>query len=170
MKKILFIIFIIFVGLFICSCSLKGRLYSNDTKEADEKFDIILTSIQTQNLEEFKKTFSSTAVAQICDFDNEILSVFNYFEGDVIELDNRSGPVVYEANDNDGYHKITYSTYDVKTTKYVYSFYIINTIKDTAKPENEGISSFYMKRYSGKSMPEYAYNGDGTEKIGITIE
>ena len=179
MKKkytILIAIFLLFAVL-LSSCSigslikkLSGVLSGIDDPNAEDKAIMVkvLEAIQSRDEEALRKLFSYNTVTQVDGFDQSMVDLFNYYQGNYISLEWKgsggSGNWDYgEKKQCAGF------SYDVKTDMDEFRFSIDYCSIDSMDDNNVGIYSLYVIKMADDTDPEFGYGGDGKETPGINI-
>ena len=177
-RKFTVVIFVSFIViLFLNSCSLRGarmipRSFDNDQNIANARMDKVLEAIQNKDKDALKALFSPKAIAEAEEFDQSIIDLFDYFQGDFISYNDQSAINVEEGLNDDGTGrrwKALYSTYDLETSNQEYRIAIKDFTVDTANSNNVGIYSFYIIKLEDDPDPKIAYRGDDKYTPGINF-
>jgi hypothetical protein len=144
MKKKTLNLVIIFIMLFLSSCSIGGSRIGmlnrdNTEKNAKAKLEKIIETINNKDKKTLKEMFSKRAINDSVDFDSNMVDLFGFFQGSVESIEKPSGPKVYESNDYGHKKKEVSSYYYVNTDKQRYFFLIRDYPIDTDSPDNVGI-------------------------------
>lgn len=172
MKQVVALFVIIFIFVFLSSCTLEGEnmiLIDNDQKIANEKFEEILEAIKLENHEMLISLFAKETLDSVTGFNQTITELFDYYNGEVELYDDWGGPYVETSKESDEIIQIMVSTYDVKTTEGEYRFAVKYVHKDTTNIDNIGVQSLYIIKKEDDTHLEYAYWGDGKNTPGINI-
>lgn len=176
MRKRLIIISSFITVLLLSSCSLGkqilGRYSHDDQGDANAKMDKVLEAIKNKDKDALKALFSKKAIAEVENFDQSIIELFDFFQGDFISYNDWSAVGVEEGMNDDGtgrHWKCMDSTYDVETSKQKYRFAIQDFTIDTADPDNVGIYSLYIIKMEDDTDQNFAYRGDGKYTPGINF-
>lgn len=149
-----------------------GRFFKSDREVANERFEQILDTISNQDEKALKKLFSQKAITDTDVFDKSVIKLFDFFQGKVVEYDDRGALGVDGGKNDDGTGrnwKSMQSTYDVETSEGEYRFAIKEYTMDTADRDNIGIYSLYIIKAEDSDL-EFAYWGGGKWVPGINIE
>ena len=168
MKKLAILFLLCVLCIALCSCSLNGTIKS-DQQIANERLDAFLQALENKDAETLTGLFSATAVSKSNDFDNDLKSLLDYFEGVTLSYNKESPISVEKERDEDFEKKTIYSTYDVQTDKQTYRIAIQDVIDNTSNESDIGIHSLYIITMSDDTDPDYAYRGDGKNTPGIHI-
>lgn len=121
---------------------IMGKFFESDKDIANARMEQILTAIENQEKDDLKKIFSKSVVDGADDFDAKIVSLFDFFQGDIESYDSWAGPGVFAEKSSGNSKKEMQSTYDVKTTEQKYRISIQEFLVDTENPDNVGVYSF----------------------------
>lgn len=171
MKRIMTLLLVVLLGISLCSCVLKeeSMMKNKDRRTADKQLQMIMDAIQTHDREKLLSLFTEDSYYEANKSDETVEELFDYFRGEIKELDDWGGPYVETSRENDYIIQIAESTYDIKTTVSEYRFAIRYIIQDTKNPQNIGVESLYIIRTADDTDTSYAYWGDGTFAPGIHI-
>lgn len=150
----------------------KSPGYSDERSHANAQMDKVLEAIKNKDKIAFKALFSPKAIAKTEDFDQSIIDLFDYFQGDFVSYNDWGGPATFRGINDDGTGrnwKSIESSYDVETSKQRYRFAIQDFIQDTADTDNVGIHSLYIIKTEDDTDINFAYWGDGKDTPGIHI-
>ena len=165
-----------FMILFLSSCSLGGDnmrmgLFDNDAQIANDSFEKIIEAIQGRDTDKIKSLFSKKSIEETDDFDEDVLALFNFYQGEMSSYNDWGARSADEGKNDDGTGrdwKSIQSTYDVETSKQKYRFAIKTFILDTADPDNVGICSLYIIKAEDSDL-QFAYWGDRLWTPGINV-
>lgn len=149
-----------------------NRFNNNDQKISNARMDKILEAVKKEDKEALKAMFSKKAISQAEHFDESIVKLFDFFQGDFISYNDWSGPMAEGGINEDGTGrnwKKLYSSYDVDTSKQKYRLAIQEFIQDTADVDNVGIWSLYIIKMKDDTDPQFGYRGDGMDIPGINF-
>ena len=172
-NKIIYILCIINV-VFLCACNagdtdMFSRFYDSDQEIADETINNLISALQNEDTDKIKKMFSESIVSDSEEFDDILVQLFQYYQGDFISYNDWGGPGSSSSIDYFDKKYEIYSTYDVKTSETTYRIAIYEITEDTVTPENIGIYSLYIIKMEDDIDPQYAYWGDDKWTEGINI-
>lgn len=176
MLKKVFIITVIFISLLLlCSCSSKrgenalDNIFNKERQLANERISDLLKSSENQDVNATKKLFSENIIEKIPGFENQVVNLFDYFEGAVVFWDDTEQPATSEKYRGDEQQLFLMSSFDVETTVTTYRIYIYDCAIDTLSPKNEGIWSLYIIKLEDDTDPDIVYRGDCKKTPGINI-
>jgi len=172
LKKIIISITFIFILIFsFTSCSFTNifnRFVDNDEQIANKKFEQIFEAINNKDIDALRGMFSKTTLNETDNIDEDINSLYDFIEGNVVTWNRIAGPTTFDTFDYGEKIKDMQTSYEIETSEGKYSFAIQDFIVDTANPDNVGIYSMYI--INTKDIDEqFAYWGDGEWTIGINI-
>ena len=73
------------IVLMLSSCSINGgRVMNGQSESLDERFEQIVEAIKNQDKDSLRSLFSSQAISQAVDFENQIIELFRFIQGDII--------------------------------------------------------------------------------------
>lgn len=161
-----------FKGVNSLGNEILGRYSRDEQADANAKMDKILEALKNKDKEALKALFSLNAIAQTEKFDQNIIDLFDYFQGDFVSYNDWSAVNLDGGINDDGTGrnwKVLYSTYDVETSKQKLRFAIQDYVQDTADANNIGIHSLYIIKMEDDTDPNFAYRGDDKYTPGINI-
>ena len=163
MRKIKTII-IALISLFVLSgCDLE----SDETK-INRILDTIVECLDNKDSASFKVLFSDYAITQDTDIDNEIESLFSYYEGTQVSIFKWGNAISTHSEYGKGYKNYSCSC-DITTTTLVYRMAVSIYTKNDFDKTKIGIESFYLLKEKDDPNKDYAYHGDGLWTVGCNI-
>ena len=172
MRKKLALLLAIIVVAILSSCSLGGgRMFSNDDKIIDDRFQQIVDAIENHDTDALISMFSAQALAQAVDFEEQITSLLEFIQGDIDSWKRTGGPGVSEGKNDDGSGRVwkeMSATYDIQTSAQKYHVSLKEITKDSQNSNKVGVSSLCIIN-AEDWHEEYNYWGDlGT--LGINVD
>jgi len=170
MKKIILILTCI---LFLTSCSskeIKGYtdLLRSPQKVSNEKFEKLISAIETQNENELRNLFSKTVVDESENFSESASALFDFYRGEMKTYKYWSATASSRKKRTGERWRTVDASYDVETTEGAFCFAFKTVTIDNTNSDNLGISSLYIIDYEN-SDKGFAYWGDGEWTPGINI-
>lgn len=147
---------------------LFDRFNNTNGEQADHMFSELIQTIEDKNTSTFKTLFSPCIIETQENFNDNISSLFDFYDGEMISF-KRYGPGSNSFKEGNIYSKEIFASYDVITTKGMYRISILFCTVDTQTPGNVGILSLYIIR-AENSDTDHAYWGDDSWSPGINIE
>lgn len=147
----------------------KEQFFNKERAEENAKMDEVLEAIKNKDNTKLKELFSKNVISQLESFEQNIMDLFDYYQGEVVSYDDWGGSGGEETWDYGNKQKILYLSYDVKTTYKEYRFAIKYIIVDTDVPDNVGIYSLYIIKMEDDIEPQLGYRGDNKFTPGIHI-
>lgn len=172
MRKCSALLFVVvMLSALLCSCALGGEgvTMDKDQRKVNQKFEEVLTALQTQDSSTLRLLFSEESLQKAEAFDETVPELFVYFEGSVESVNDWGACYVETSKEDNQIVQSMEATYDVKTTKGDFRFAVRYVAQDTVNPNNVGIHSLYIVKAQDDSSLEYAYWGDGKFTPGIHI-
>jgi len=143
MRKLVLILVLLLIATicFLCSCSLGGRgmIFNDDNKKANDRLEQIIAIINDKDKEMLKELFSSKALNDADDFEENLDKLFGFIQGEINSWEKPSGPTVFESNNYGHRTKQVNSYYYVMTEKQKIFFLIRDFPVDTDNPDNVGL-------------------------------
>ena len=116
-----------------------GRpLFSDTGQKADARLEKIVSAIKNKDEEELKSLFSNKALDEDNDIGNEIGYLFGLLQGDIVSWERDSLSSDESIQHGKRSLMIRFS-FDIKTDKDLYRFFVIDFNVDTIEPDNQGI-------------------------------
>lgn len=129
------------------SSLLERILPKTDRTIAQEEFDAIWDTIETQDTEKLLGMFSPNVRQEVPDLAEQINELFELVEGNFLSQNNRDAIFAEDYFAGDGsVWKYIQSTHDVETDKGVYRLSVIHFVKNTEDPEELGIYSICVRK------------------------
>lgn len=169
MKKIFKIAFILSIALMLYSCSSGSIANTDDRTIINNKFEEVLTAIQTEDKKMLISLFSEETRENVENLEQAAEELFKYFNGDVEEYDDRGTLLTDDSKDYGKVSKEIDGTFDVKTTECEYRFTIKYISIDELNANNIGIQSLYIIKADDDTNKINAYWGDHKYTSGINI-
>ena len=165
------------IVLLLTSCSSGGlnmwsRFYDDDEEISNARMEKVLEAVKKEDKDALKTMFSKKAISQAEHFDESIVELFDFFQGDLVSYNDWSGPRAEGGINEDGTGrkwKELYSSYDIDTSKQKYRLAIQEFVQDTADADNVGIWSLYIIKMEDDTDPQFGYIGDGKDTPGINF-
>lgn len=145
-----------------------NRYYSTDSDQADAVLQAIVTAIESQDSAMLKALFSKYAVDTSVNLDDQILCLFDFYEGEMVSFC-RYGPGSHSTKEENMYVKEIFVSYDIHTTSGDYRIAVKFCTIDSSHPDNVGIGSLYIINQKNSDL-NYAYWGGNVWNAGIHIE
>lgn len=167
-KKTNKIITKIFLSMFwfISVSLLYGCSYDSDNDIAVKNLEKLLIAIENEDHDGIKTLFAPNIIADIDNFDQSIIELMAYYNGNYESYGSKGLGSEYDRHD--GVEKKWLNMgYDITTTEDVYRIAIIWHIQDTSNAGNIGIWSLYIIRFDDDPNSNYTYAGDGLWTNGI---
>ena len=117
----------------------------DDTKTAAlATFEKIYAAIQTQDAAAMEALFSEKAHKEASDLKEEILHLFNFIQGEIINCDAQGVGESTGFKQSDGKKQTSArSTYEIETSADTYELFVLEYPQDEFDPENIGVYSMY---------------------------
>ena len=163
MKKIKTVI----LGL-VSLFALSGCNLENDDTKTNKIIDSIIECLDNKDSASFKVLFSEYAITQDTNIDNEIESLFSYYEGTKVKL-YKWGKTISTHLDYGKEYKNYDCSYDITTTTEVYKMAVSIYTKNDFDKTKIGIESFYLLKEKDDPNKDMAYHGDGLWTVGCHI-
>ena len=170
MKKIYLLL--IAVTFLLTSCSLGGlnmAFFEDDNQVAYNTFKQVVNAIQRKDETVLKNLFSKRVRNEVSDFDESVVDLLDFFQGEVISFDDRAGVGVDETIEYGKKRKEIQSSNSVKTSEQKYYIAIKECTKDTFDSDNVGVISVYIINAENWNVT-VTYRGDGKWTLGIVID
>ena len=84
---LVFVSSILFVACFFGGPHMSERLFDNDSQISNKDFEQILSVIKSRDEDALGKLFSKEAIENSIDFDESVLQLFDFFQGEVESYD-----------------------------------------------------------------------------------
>jgi hypothetical protein len=157
-KRIVLISLLLVSSLLLSSCDKiginhrkeGGLLVIGEGRKADIRTEQIVSAIKDKDREALKSLFSKKALDEANDLDNRIDYLFDLIQGDIDSWE-KDGQNNWSSSESIEYGKrslmIRFS-FDVKTDKDVYLFYVIDYNTDTINPDNQGVYMLELIKFT----------------------
>jgi hypothetical protein len=145
-----------------------NRYYNTDSDQADAMFQAIVSAIESQDSVMLKALFSEYAADTAVNLDDQILYLFDFYEGEMVSFC-RYGPGSHAIKEGNKYVKEIFSSYDIQTTSGEYRMAVIFYTIDSSNPKNIGLFSIYIIKSEDSNL-DYAYWGEDIWDVGINVE
>jgi hypothetical protein len=164
------LLFLMVMCTFLCGCSFldSSAILDHGQELANQKFDQVLTSVQSKDADKLKRLFSDACKKDVDNLDASITELFSYFIGNVEAVDDWGACYAETSKEDNQVFQAIEATYDVKTDAGTYRFAIRIISEDTKNSDNIGVQSLYIVKADDTSL-EYACWGDGRFTPGIHI-
>ena len=142
MQKKIIMLLLITTMCFLNACSIGGVgvFFESDETKAAKRLEKIIESINNKDEELLKGLFSQKALDDTTDFDENMLSLFEFIEGEIISWEKSNGLSAFDSIENGKKTKLVNSFYYVTTTKEQRYFFLIDDYQiDTINPDNAGL-------------------------------
>lgn len=107
-------------------------------------FEKVYTAIQTQDAAAMEALFSKKAHKEASDLKEEILNLFNFIQGEIINCDTQRVGQNTGFTKSDGKRQThARSTYEIETSADTYELFVLEYPQDEFDPENIGVYSMY---------------------------
>ncbi|GHU40460.1 hypothetical protein FACS1894111_01150 [Clostridia bacterium] len=140
--KILLCLCISMILLSLCfsSCSLEGSkaIFNNDEQKADKRMEELVETLKNKDKDALKAMFSKQAFDESHDFESSMEYLFDFF-GENVTSWNRDRFSGSTSSDYGKESVMLRSWYTVTIDQDTYLFFVIDYIKDTINPDNEGL-------------------------------
>lgn len=138
--------------LLITSCDKvggvsRGRKIGSEEKRVDARIKQIISAIKGKDKESLKSLFSKKALDEANDFENGVDYLFKLLQGDV-DTWKRCGWSSGESIENGKKSLMTRFSFDVKTKKDTYHFFVIDYNTDTINPDNQGVYMLELIKFT----------------------
>jgi len=166
------------ITLLLTSCSLggshMGRLFDTDGQTSQKRFEQVIEAVKKRDKKAFKELFCKQVSVDTKNIDENISSLFDFFQGDVVSYDKVAGPTSSEEWNVDGSghsKKEILSSYNVETSKQKYRIAIQEFTVDTANPDNVGgIYSLCIIKAEDTDEQFAYWGGENLGTPGIIID
>ena len=175
MKKFKFflIIMLLMSTTILSSCDM----LMGDTHLMNKKLEKFVECINSNNAEEFKSLFSEETIKKYDSFDNDILTLFDFIDGEIISWEDKGGLGSSDGFNDDGsglVWKEISAIYDIKTSNQTYHLALKVATKHSKDSQKIGVNSFHI--INSKDWSEDFYYGgsmhtqDNFFAFGIIID
>ena len=163
-KKLLLLSAIITLSFILTSCNiLKPKLGRDDKKIAETRLEEIINALENNAKEILKNMFSTNALEEADDIDNNIDYVMNFYKGTIISkegsrqgLDSNSDGII--KSELKGFYRVT-------TDKEKYIIFFIDQLVDTENTDNVGL--YMLQIIKLEDREKYFDWGNETRCAGI---
>lgn len=151
-KKIILVLLILVSLLLFSSCDEIGGgsevgIIVSEEKQADARIEQIISAIKDKDRESLKSLFSKKALDEANDFENDVDYLFELLQGDVDTWE-RDGWSSGESIENGKKSLMIRFSFDVKTDKDTYHFFVIDYNTDTINPDNQGVYMLELIKFT----------------------
>ena len=159
MNKIILLTLLVLSGLLLLSSCAKIGIGSNgggvpvsEDKKADARMNQIVSAIKDTDKEALKSLFSKKALDEDKNLENELDNLFGFLQGNIDTWALEDGWSSSESIDHGKNSLMIRFSFDLKTDKDSYSFFIIDYNPDTINPDNQGVYMLEVSKtsYSGE--------------------
>lgn len=164
-NKLLLFTIITLLTLALSSCSLFYKTYSrDDAKISETRFDEIIEALNNKDSETLKAMFSSNALKEADNIDEDIEYLMDFYKGEIISIESaREGS---DSKDGDE-REIELRTLNfVSTDEDEYIVFYIDNLTDTKDPDNVGLDMLQIIKQSDRKT-QFDWGGDKTYCKGI---
>ncbi|MBR2902901.1 MAG: DUF5104 domain-containing protein [Clostridia bacterium] len=171
MKKIALLFILITMLSFFCGCGAGNakKIFLSETHVVDYYTEVFLDAVEAQDVDQIKTLFAPNALTADDDFDESVVELFSYYEGNHEPFGEGKGTQSSTQKSDGNVRKEIEGTYDVSTDKGDYRIAIKYVYIDTVTPDNEGIWCVYIIKHEDDPNQDYAYRGDLKDTPGINI-
>ncbi|AEY66722.1 DUF5104 domain-containing protein [Clostridium sp. BNL1100] len=151
-KKIILILFVLVSLLLFSSCDKiggvsGGGIIGSEEKQADARIEQIISAIKDKDRESLKSLFSKKALDESDDFDNGVDYLFKLLQGKVNTWE-RDGWSSDESIEDGKKSLMIRFSFDVKTDKDTYHFFVIDYNTDNINPDNQGVYMLELIKFT----------------------
>lgn len=145
-----------------------GRFFNTSKQAAQEKIEQLLNTIENRDKNALKKLFSEKALTEAENIDENIVTLFDFIQGEVISYSMDGG--LYSAGEREygDVRKELQVSFEFVTSVDTYQAAIMFFPLDNFDSSNVGIYSFYVRKKAQTN--DYNYRGDGLWTVGITVD
>lgn len=141
---------------------------SQETELATQYMDSIVNAIETKNVQLMRSLFASNIGQKNGVLDEEILALFQFCKGKVIQCSGVVGEISTERVKGD-VKKHVHASYNISTSEGAYRIAFKFCMKDSSDSDNEGLMSMYVVSQSESDM-HFTYWGDYNWNDGVVIQ
>lgn len=145
-----------------------NRNFNTDSEQADYIFEQIINALENKDALALKALFSDSTVASIGNFEEDIHTLVNFYEGEMVFY-KRYGPGSHAYKEGTTQAKDIFASFDITTNLTKYRLAIRFCAVDSEKPENIGLYSLYIIKAENSDLA-FAYWGNDVWNVGINIE
>lgn len=151
-KKIILILLVLVNLLLFSSCDKIGggsreRIIGSEEKKADARIEQIITAIKDKDRESLKSLFSKKALDEANDFESSVDYLFKLLQGNVDTWE-RDGCASDESIEDGKKSLMIRFSFDVKTDKDTYHFFVIDYNTDTINTDNQGVYMLELIKFT----------------------
>ena len=151
-KKIILMLLVLVSLLLSSSCDKiaggnRGGIIVSEEKQADARIEQIISAIKDKDRESLKSLFSKKALDEANDFENGVDYLFELLQGNVDTWERDGWSSDESIKDSKKSLMIRFS-FDVKTDKDTYHFFVIDYNKDTINPDNQGVYMLELIKFT----------------------
>lgn len=170
-KQIKSSVFIVFMLIFLGSCSLGGSRVEmlnrdNDGEKADARLEQTIEAIKGKDKDSLKMMFSEQALNEAEDLDERTEYLFDFVQGDIESWETIVHGATTESIDHSSEIKKSSSWYYVNTDEQKYLFFFLEYITDTDYPENVGLYMLQVIKAEDKDA-QFDGGGPATRCAGV---
>lgn len=148
MRKIVYVIVILFCIVVLCSCTIGGVFAfffgDKDNDFADARMEEVFDAIKEQDKDALKAIFSTKALAETETMDVDIDALFSFIQGEVVSWSRDESPVVFDYVEYGDKIKQLLTWYTLYTDEHCYLVFLVDYPIDTIEPENAGLYSLII--------------------------
>ncbi len=159
-KKIVLMLFVLISLLMLSSCNKigfdsGGGIAVSEEKKADMRMEQIVSALKGKDKKALKSLFSKKALDESNDFDRGTDLLFNFIQGDIESWVLEDGWSSDESIDGGESSLMIRFSFDLKTDKESYNFFIIDYNTDNINTDNNGVYMLEVSKssYSGEWEP-----------------
>ncbi len=150
-KKIILMLLVLVSLILFSSCGKirggSGRIIGSEEKQADARIKQIISAIKDKDRESLKSLFSKEALDKADGFENDVDYLFELLQGNVDTWERDGWSSDESIKDGKKSLMIRFS-FNVKTDKDTYHFFVIDYNKDTINPDNQGVYMLELIKFT----------------------
>lgn len=154
-KKIILMLLVLVNLLLFNSCDKMGggsggRIIGSEEKQADARIEQIISAIKDKDRESLKSLFSKKALDEANDFESSFDNLFKLLQGNVDTWERDDWASEESIEDGKKSLMIRFS-FDVKTDKDTYHFFVIDYNTDTINTDNQGVYMLELIKFTDEN-------------------
>lgn len=119
--------------------NMKNLFEDSDQQVSDEIIETVLDGINNEDTDSIKNIFSEKAVSESENFDDNVQSLFDFIDGEVVSYEESDPPSSFDSSDSDYKIKLIKSYYYMSTNSEKYFILIENYAINTKNIDNQGV-------------------------------
>lgn len=119
----------------------------SEPEQSDARTEQIIAALQAKDREALKSLFSKKALDEVNDFENDVDYLFELLQGNV-ESWTKDGWASDESMTHGKRSLMIRFSFDVKTEKDVYHFFVVDYNTDTINPDNQGVYMLELIKFT----------------------